>query len=142
MARSTRKQTELFLLAHPLKPSARLSFQQGKCFCGDPFCHGIRIARTIEKLLSTKSFRVWERAHIPVVPLRSIMKKLETLVEVRSSLEEKKRNPRGQGLRRPPPGTLWRHCSTSQPLPFFPMIHLKQKEKGTSSTPQGAGGKW
>ncbi|KAG0724266.1 hypothetical protein GWK47_040937 [Chionoecetes opilio] len=112
MARSTRKQTELFLLAQPLEALSQIVLPTGE-----------DVLRRV--------VRVWERAHIPVVPLRSIMKKLETLVgkyEVRK--KAKKRQSEGDKVS---DALLQGHLASlfdiAAPATSSFMIHLKQKDK-------------
>ncbi|KAG0713049.1 hypothetical protein GWK47_017082 [Chionoecetes opilio] len=130
MARSTRKQTGLFLLAQPLEALSQIVLPTGEDVLRRLFCHGSN-CKDNRKAVIDEVVRVWKRAHIPVVPLRSIMKKLETLVgkyEVRKKV--KKRQSEGDKVS---DALLQGHLASlfdiAAPATSSSMIHLKQKDK-------------
>ncbi|KAG0717412.1 hypothetical protein GWK47_054508 [Chionoecetes opilio] len=129
MARSTRKQTELFLLHSPLKPSARLSFQQGRCSAAT-------LLSWIEyqgqsKAVIDEVVRVLGTGPYSCCPAAINHEKLETLVgkyEVRK--KAKKRQSEGDkvsdALLQGHLASLFRHRS---PCHFFLHDPPQQKDK-------------
>ncbi|KAG0715152.1 hypothetical protein GWK47_012624 [Chionoecetes opilio] len=129
IARSTRKQTELFLLAQPLEALSQIVLPTGDVL-RRLFCHGSN-SKDNRKAVIDEVVRVWERAHIPVAPLRSIMKKLETLVgKYEVGKKAKKRQSEGDKVS---DALLQGHLASlfdiAAPATSSSMIHLKQKDK-------------
>ncbi|KAG0721030.1 hypothetical protein GWK47_047289 [Chionoecetes opilio] len=130
MARSTRRQTELFLLAQPLEALSQIVLPTGEDVLRRLFCHGSN-SKDNRKAVIDEVVRVWERAHIPVVPLLSIMKKLETLVG-KYEVRKKAKNRQSEGDK-VSDALLHGHLASlfdiAAPATSSSMTHLKQKDK-------------